>query len=209
MLADEQAHLHRLPDHPYTLAFGQTRVVGPDQPTIQHDWCVYSAPWQLRGEVVWVREHGDDIVVVHVGATGPVEVARHERTTPGNPRVDPSHFPPAPEGALARTPVAQNAEEAAFLALGPGAAHWLREAADAGVRRVRAKMADAVALGKLHGAEGVDWALGHAAVMGRFAEGDVASILSHRSRSAPGPAQRASEGHSLAQGTGAWEGFGR
>lgn len=209
MLADEAPHLHRLPDHPYTLAFGQTRTVGADQPTIQHDWCVYSVPWQLRGEVVWVREHGDDIVVVHVGVTGPAEVARHLRTTPGNPRIDPAHFPPAPEGPLARTPVPQNAEESAFLALGPGAAHWLREAADAGTRRVRAKMADAVAMGKIHGAEAVDWALGHAAVMGRFAEGDLASFVAHRSRSAPGPARRASEDHSLAQGTGAWEDFGR
>jgi transposase len=209
MLAEEQAHLHRLPTHPYTVAFGHTRTVGADQPTIQHDWCVYSVPWQLRGDVVWVREAGDDIVVVHVGPTGAVEVARHQRTTPGNPRIDPAHFPPAPEGALARTPVAQNAQEAAFLALGPGAAHWLREAADAGVRRMRAKMDDAVALGKIHGAEAVDWALGHAAVMGRFAEGDLASIVAHHARCAPGPTQRASEDHSLAQGTGAWEGFGR
>ncbi len=209
MLAEEQPHLHRLPGHPYTLAFGETRTVGAEQPTIQHDWCVYSVPWQLRGEVVWVREDADDIVVTHVTDAGPVEVARHARTTPGNPRIDEAHFPPPPEGALHRTPVAQNPEEAAFLSLGPGAAHWLREAADAGVRRVRAKMADAVALGKIHGAEPVDWALGHAAVMGRFAEGDVASILAHRWRSAPGPLHRASEDHSLAQGTGAWEGFGR
>src|SRR5205807_2654856 len=111
MLAEEQAHLHRLPDHPYTVAFGATRTVGWDQPTVQHDWCVYSVPWQLRGEVVWVREEGDDIVATHVGARGPVEVARHLRTTPGNPRLDPSHFPPAPEGSLHRTPVAQNADE--------------------------------------------------------------------------------------------------
>ena len=148
-------------------------------------------------------------MVTHVEGAGPVEVARHRRTTPGTPRIDEAHFPPPPEGSLQRSPVAQNPEEAALLSLGPGAAHWLREAADAGVRRVRAKMADAVALGKIHGAEPVDWALGHAAVTGRFAEGDVASILAHRSRSAPGPAQRASEDHSLAQGTSAWEGFGR
>jgi hypothetical protein len=209
MLAEERPHLHRLPDHPYTLAFGETRTVGADQPTIQHDWCVYSVPWRLRDEVVWVREHADEVVVVHVGSAGPVEVARHRRTTPGNPRIDESHFPPAPEGSLKRTPVAQNPDEAAFLALGPGAAHWLREAGDAGVRRVRAKMADAVALGKIHGAGPVDWALGHAAVMGRFAEADLASILAHRARSAPGPEHRASEDHSLAQGTAAWEGFGR
>jgi hypothetical protein len=123
MLAEEQPHLHCLPDHAYTLAFGETRTVGAEQPTVQHDWCVYSVPWQLRGEVVWVREDGENIVVIHVGDAGPVEVARHLRTTPGNPRIDDAHFPPAPEGSLHRTPVAQNPEEAAFLSLGPGAAH--------------------------------------------------------------------------------------
>jgi hypothetical protein len=40
-------------------------------------------------------------------------------------------------------------------------------------------MAEAVALAALHGRATVDWALGHAAVMGRFAEGDVSSIITH------------------------------
>ena len=156
---------------------------------------------------MWVRHHGDEVVITHIGADGPAEVARHQRTTPGNPRIDPAHFPPAPEGPLNRTPVPTNPAEAEFLAIGEGAALWLKEAAAAGASRVRAKMADAVALARLSGAEAVNWALGHAAVYGRFAEGDVASILAHRASS--GEARQASEDHTLQSGTGAWEGFGR
>jgi hypothetical protein len=210
MLGEERARLHRLPDAPYTLAFGVTRTVGTETPMVQHDWCQYSVPHELAGQTVWVREHGDDeIVIVHVGRDGPKEVARHQRTTPGNPRVNPEHFPPAPEGALHRTPIPQNPAEAEFLAIGEGAALWLTEAAQAGVSRVRAKMTDAVALAKLHGPQPVDWALTQAAMYGRFAEGDLAAILAHRAAATPGEDRRASEDHSLAQGTTGWEGFGQ
>ena len=61
--------------------------------------------------------------------------------------------------------------------LGDGARLWLTEAAAAGTTKVRVKMAQAVSLSKLFGAAEVDWALGHAAVYQRFAEGDLASIL--------------------------------
>lgn len=130
-------------------------------------------------------------------------------TTPGNPRVDDSHFPPAPEGPLNRTPVPANAAEAEFLAIGDGAVLWLKEAGATGATRVRAKMADAVALAKLSGAEAVNWALGHAAVYGRFAERDLGLILAHQASATASDAQQASETHSLQAGTDAWKGFGR
>ena len=38
-------------------------------------------------------------------------------------------------------------------------------------------MAQAVTLARLHGTERLDWALGCAAMFGRFADGDLASIL--------------------------------
>ncbi len=209
MLAEERHRLHCLPEHPWTSAFGQTRTVGCPQPMIQLDWCLYSVPHRLAGEMVWVRYRGEQVIITHVGADGPVEVARHERTTPGNPRVDDAHFPPAPEGPLHRTPVPANPAEAEFLAIGDGAVLWLKEAGAVGASRVRAKMADAVALAKLSGAEPVNWALGHAAVYGRFAEADLASILAHRASAAAGAAHRAGEGHSLQAGTERWKGFGR
>lgn len=209
MLSEERARLHRLPDHPYTTAFGVARHVGVDQPTIQLDWCLYSVPYLLAGDTVWVRRHGEAVVATHIGSGGPVEVARHKLTTPGNPRIDPAHFPPAPETPLHRTPVPANAAEAEFLAIGAGAALWLTEAGAVGTNRVRAKMADAVALAKLHGTTAIDWALGHAAVHGRFAERDLAAIVAHRATAAQGDAHQASETHSLQGGTTAWEGFGR
>ena len=209
MLAEERQRLHRLPAHPFTAAFGETRTVGCPQPMVALDWCLYSVPHRLAGETVWVRLHGDEVVITHVGADGPAEVARHQRTTPGNPRVDPAHFPPAPEGPLNRTPVAANAAEVEFLAIGEGAALWLKEAGAAGASRVRAKMADAVALARLSGAEAVNWALGHAAVYCRFAEGDVSSIVAHRASATAGEPLQASEDHTLQSRTGAWDGFGR
>ena len=70
-------------------------------------------------------------------------------------------------------------------------------------------MAEAVALAALHGTATVDWALGHAAVMGRFAEGDLSSIIAHHAAAGPGDVLRAGDGHTLQPGTSAWEGFGR
>jgi hypothetical protein len=209
MLAEERHRLHRLPEHPWTAAFGQTRTVGCPQPMVQLDWCLYSVPWRLAGETVWVRRRGEEVIVTHVGAGGPVEVARHQVTAPGHPRVDDAHFPPAPEGPLQRTPAPANPAEAEFLAIGDGAALWLTEAGAIGVSRVRAKMADAVARAKLSGVEPVNWALGHAAVYGRFAERDLASIIAHRASATAGEATRAGEDHSLQAGTDAWKGFGR
>ena len=45
---------------------------------------------------------------------------------------------------------------------------------------MRAKLAQAVALAKLQGTDAMSWALGHAAIHGRFGEGDVAAMVTHR-----------------------------
>lgn len=74
---------------------------------------------------------------------------------------------------------------------------------------MRLKMADAVATGKLLGAGPVDWALGHAAVNGRFAEADLAAILAHHARSRSGPMLQAGESRSLTQGTAGWAALGQ
>jgi transposase len=212
MLAEERARLHPLPPVPHTVAFGVTRTVAANTPMIAFDGGQYSVPQALLGETVWVRVYGtgagEQIVIVHVGDGGPVEVARHARATPGSPQLDDDHFPPAPAGALHRAPKARNAAEAEFLALGDGARLWLTEAAAAGIARMRVKMAEAVALGKLTGATEVDWALGHAAVNARFAEADLVSILDHHATTRPGPTHQASEDRSLTQGTSGWAALG-
>jgi hypothetical protein len=164
----------------------------------------YSVPHELAGQAVWVRRHGGQVVITHAGPAGPVEVARHQVTTPGSPRVDDSHYPPAPPGALNRTPKARTTAEAQFLAIGDGAGLWLAEAAAAGASRVRVKMAQAVQLAALHGAAAADRALGQAAAAGRFADGDLAAILAHQASAAAGEPSRAGEQSSLAQGTAGW-----
>jgi transposase len=212
MLVEERARLHPLPAAPHTVSFGVTRTVGVNTPMVTFEGGQYSVPHQLLGQIVWVRVHSrgeaEAVVVVHVGDTGPVEVARHHRATPGSPAMHDAHFPPAPAGALARTPRAGNAAEAEFLALGEGAGLWLTEAAAAGTTRMRVKMAEAVTTAKLVGAGDVDWALGHAAVHARFAEADLGSILDHHARAQQGPMRHAGEQRSLTQGTAGWAALG-
>jgi hypothetical protein len=96
----------------------------------------------------------------------------------------------------------------AFLGIGPGAGLWLTEAAEAGTSRIRVKMAQAVELAGLFGADEVDAALGHAAVHGRFAEADLAAILDHRATGPRPGTRRADETRSLTQGTTAWAALG-
>jgi transposase len=213
MLEQERARLHPIPASPHTVAFGVTRTVPATTPMVSFDGGQYSVPAALIGQCVWVRVHGrgadEQVVIVHIGADGPVEVARHTRATPGSPKITDAHFPPAPAGALERKPLARNAAEASFLAIGDGARLWLAEAAAAGTSKIRVKMAEAVALAKLFQAKDVDWALGHAAVHARFAHGDLASILDHHhTATVNGPASQASEDHSLTQGTASWATLG-
>ena len=209
MLAEERAVMHPLPERAYTAIFGVTRTVGSITPVIAFDGGEYSVPHHWRGQVVWARHHGDEVVVTAIDKDGPCEVARHAVTTPGQPRYVDEHFGPTPEGPLNRSPRANNDAETAFLALGEGAALWLTEAAAAGSSRVRVKMAEAVTLAALHGAATVDRALGRAAVTGRFGEGDLASIIAHLDGGPPQPARRADESTSLQRGTSPWEGFGQ
>ena len=70
-------------------------------------------------------------------------------------------------------------------------------------------MAEAVDLAKLHGNTDADRALRTCADAGRFAEGDLASVLAHQQQAGelilfPAPEQR-----SLRRSTRSWEGFGR
>ena len=70
-------------------------------------------------------------------------------------------------------------------------------------------MTAAVELARLFSPGEVDWALGHAAVHGRFAEADLASILDHhRQQRDREPQHRAGENASLTQGTNAWARYG-
>jgi hypothetical protein len=210
LLAEEHEHLHRLPRLPHTLCFGQTRKVDR-RATVSVEDAIYSVPHELIGERVWVRAEGEQLMVVHVDELhGPREVARHELTTPGRPSIKDEHYPPRPAGALERKPRARSAEEREFMAIGEGAERWLKRSAAEGTARIRRKMVEAVDLAKLHGAGAVNQALERCASYGRFAKGDLASILAHQQQATVIPLPvRASEESSLQRSTRSWEGFGR
>ena len=207
MLAEEQTRLHRVPDQPHTVAFGLARRVPPNTPMVSFEHGQYSVPKRLLGELVWVRAHGlgadGQVIIVHLDPRhGPVEVARHQRAVPGSPRIDDDHFGgPADKQPGQYTIRPRTQAETAFLAIGDGAHVWLAEAAAAGTSRIRAKMETAVTMAKVAGNAQVDWALGHAAVNGRFGWRDLSSILNAHP---PAPRQTASESRSLAQGTSGW-----
>jgi transposase len=211
LLVEERARLHVLPAQPVAIAFGLTRRVGWDS-TISVEGVRYSVPHHHIDERVWVRWCGEELVVTVINDGGPVEIARHARGQRGRPQIRDEHYPSDHPGRRAlpgdRTPRAANPAEAAFLAIGEGAAAWLVEAAATGASRVRSKMAEAVAFAKLHGPAAVDQALGTAALAGRFADADLAAILTHQQHGPSVPPTRVTEAHSLQPGTAGWAGFG-
>jgi transposase len=207
-LAQERERLHPLPVEPYTAAFGVTRSVGKKLSVVQFEGGEYSVPDNYVGQQVWVRQHDDEIIIVHVDGHGAHEIARWQPTVPGQPRHDPAHFGPQPEGPLHRTPRPRSTDEAAFLAIGAGAQRWLVSAAAVGTARMRTKMIAAVALAKIYGSGPVDRALATAAELGRFADEDLAHLLRHQASARAGPMHRMDETRTLQRGTAAWAGFG-
>jgi transposase len=209
-LAAEREHLHRLPAEPYALALGEERLVGEDQ-TIRFGSVRYSTPPGYAGQRVWCRVAGNELVVTARTGRGLAEITRHQLSVPGSPRILDEHYPGHPGGSGPRPPKLRprTPEEVAFLAIGDGAARWLTEAAAAGAQRIRSKMARAVELAAVVGAGAVDQALGLAAIAGRFADDDLASVIDHlAAEGAPGEVVVADEEHSAQPGTGGWARLG-
>jgi transposase len=210
-LAAERAHLHVLPAEPHTLALGEDRLVKKDQ-TISWGGVRYSTPPGWRGQTVWCRAQGEELVIVGRGELGLEEVCRHRLSTPGSPRILDEHYPDHPAGrhVHAPKPRPRTPEEVAFLAIGEGAHRWLVEAAAAGASKIRRKMPRATGLAAALGADRVDQALGLAAVAGRFDEDDLPSILDHLATTAPATdVVVADQAHSVQPGTSSWERLGQ
>ena len=210
-LAVEQARMHPLPVEPFTMSLGEHRTVNNDQ-TIRVGSVRYSTPPGFVGAEVWARVQGEELIVTARTPGGLLEIARHHLSTPGNPRIDLAHYPDHPQDPTGapRPPKAKarNEAEAAFLDLGPGAHTWLVQAAAIGAQRVRSKMAEAVELAALMGADSVDNALSVAATAGRFADGDLLSILTFHGCEPTGDhAVAADPTHALQPGTAGWAGF--
>ena len=206
-LVVESEALHAIPDAPYTAAFGESRTVSWSA-TVSFRGARYSVPDRLAGGEVWVRASAAEVVIVSGEGSRSTEVARHRLVGPGQASIAEEHYPGRRgRDPLHRVPKAANPSEAAFLSLGEGAKLWLVEACATGVRRVEARMAEAVTLAALHGPCTVDAALQTAAMVGRFAEGDLGSIIVHGAASAA-RAPGASPEHSLAAGTAMWSALG-
>jgi hypothetical protein len=210
-LAVERRHLHPVPVAPHAVALGEERLVDERDQTIRFGSVRYSTPPGHQGAKVWCRVVGDELVIVGNTSAGLAEIARHELSTPGSPRIVDEHYPNHPGGNLPRPPRIRprTPQEVAFLGLGEGAHRWLVEAAAVGAQRVRSKMAQAVELAALLGADTVDHALGLAAIAGRFGDGDLASICDHLATAgAPDDVVVADENHSVQPGTHGWAAFG-
>jgi hypothetical protein len=206
LLEVERTKLHPVPDLPYTVAFGESRSIGWSS-VVSFRGARYSVPHTLAGGLAWVRAvAGEVVIVAGVGSTA-TEVARHDQVAAGQASIKDEHYPERSNHPLDRAPRPTKESEASFLALGEGATRYLVEAAAVGTRRLEKKMAEAVTLAALHGADVVDRALGIAAIAGRFAEGDLESIIVHASGETRGAAVPPAE-HSLASGTAGWSGFG-
>ena len=202
LLVVERDALHRVPDAPYTAAFGVSRMVGWSS-TVSFGNARYSVPHTLAGRQVWVRVAAAEVVIVSGEGTGAVEVARHPQVGAGQAAIIDEHYPDrSGRDPLQRTPRPTKPSEADFLALGEGAKLYLVEAGACGARRIEVRMAEAVALAALHGTGVVDHALGTAAMAGRFVEGDLESIIVHGLSARPSAGPPAE--HSLAAGTAMW-----
>jgi hypothetical protein len=97
------------------------------------------------------------------------------------------------------------------LALGAGAALWLKEAAAAGTDKIRHKMERAVTRAKVLGTDEVDKGLGAATVHQRFTHEDLLSIVNiggGAPRTTSTTPNVTDQGQWLSQGTSAWVNFG-
>jgi transposase len=209
-LAAEREMLHPLPDEPHALALGEERLVGDDQ-TVRFGSVRYSTPPGHAGTRVWCRAAGEELVITARARRGAAEIARHRLSVPGSPSICDEHYPHHPGGNGPRQPLPRprTEAEAAFLAIGDGAQRWLAEAAACGAARIRSKMARAVELAAVVGAGQVDAALGLAAIAGRFADGDLASIIDHLAAEQEiGEVVIADEAHSAQPGTSGWARLG-
>jgi hypothetical protein len=205
-LETERGFLHRIPDAPYSVAFGESRSVGWSS-VVSFRGARYSVPDTLVDTMVWVRVHERQVVIVSGEGSGAKEVARHDLLGPGGASIVDAHYRERPADPLRRQPKAQRPSEAAFLALGEGAKLYLVEAAACGARRIETRMAEAVTLASLHSQSAVDTALGTAAMAGRFNAGDLESILVHGAGAVAGAVVPPPQ-HSLARGTQMWSALG-
>ncbi len=140
--------------------------------TVRFGSARYSVPAHLVGRTVEVSAQDGEVAIAH----GDAEVARHAVVAPGEVAIDDAHY----GGAVARPTRAirpRSAAEVAFLALGDGAAAFLRAAAAAGTMRLAGELAEIVALEVAWGRPALLRAIERAVAFRRFKAADVRAIL--------------------------------
>lgn len=132
----------------------------------------YSVPRHLVGAEVTVMAAEGEVVIEHAGEV----VARHRLVAPGEVSVVDEHYG-GPRRGPARALRARSPGEQAFVALGPVAEDFVRQAAAAGTTKLAGELGLIVALEAAWGRPALVAALARAVAFRRFKAADVRSIL--------------------------------
>lgn len=151
----------------------------------------YSVPRELVGRDVTVIAAEGQVVVEHHG----VVVAHHRLVAPGEVSLVDEHYG-GPRRGPARAVRPRSGAERAFLALGPVAEAFVRNAAAAGTTKLAGELGSITALEAAWGRDALVAALGRAVEFRRFKAADVRSIL----EAGVGVAHVVAEGEHLALG---------
>ena len=170
-LVEERKVLRPLPSLRPPLRRGESRKVDKLS-TVRIGSARYSVPRELVGRQVEVIATGAEVVIEHGGEV----VARHRLIAPGEVSIIDEHYG-GPRRGPARAVRPRSGSERAFLALGPAAERFLRDAAAAGVTKLGTELGLIVALEAAWGRDPLVTALERAVAFRRFKAADVRSIL--------------------------------
>ena len=170
-LVEERTVLRPLPSLRPPLRRGEVRKVDKLS-TVRIGSARYSVPRELLGRTVEVIATGSEVLIEQGGEV----VARHRLIAPGEVSIIDEHYG-GPRRGPARAVRARSGSERAFLALGPAAERFLRDAAAAGVTKLGTELALIVDLEAAWGRDPLIAALERAVAFRRFRVADVRSIL--------------------------------
>lgn len=186
-LVEERKLLRPLPSLRPPLRRGETRKVDKLS-TVRIGSARYSVPRELVGRSVEVIATGAEVLIEHAGDV----VARHQLIAPGEVSIVDEHYG-GPRRGPARAIRARSGSERSFLALGPVAERFLRDAAAAGVTKLGTELGSIVAFEAAWGRAPLVAALERAVTFRRFKAADVRSIL----EAGPGVPTITAEGENL------------
>lgn len=170
-LEEERKVLRPLPELRPPLRRGERRRVDKLS-TIRIGSARYSVPSELVGRHVEVIASAGEVLIEHEGEL----VARHVLVAPGEVSIVDEHYG-GPRRGPTRAARPRSGAERAFLALGPVAERFLRDAAAAGVTKLGTELGLITSLEAAWGRDALVAALERAVAFRRFKAADVRSIL--------------------------------